>query len=610
MVIGLRNLCKLKRIGLSLFLFSICLSLVGQPVSLNYSTSPDVSTATFSGTMFSVAVQETSPRGLAFNNDGTKMYMVGFIGQVVNEYALSTSFDLSSAGFTTSFSVAAQETQPTGLALNNDGTKLYVVGESGDNVNEYALSTAFDVFSASFTTSFSVAAQEDNPRGLAFNNDGTKMYVVGLAGVDVNEYALSTAFDVFSASFTTSFPVDAQETIPIGLAFNNDGTKMYVVGSAGDDVNEYALSAAFDVSSASFTSSFSVAVQETIPTGLAFNNNGTKMYVVGRGGDAVYEYNLSSNAFTEAPANDGSVQGSLIVSLSNDTFVNASGTLTSPIHFTINNLPAGLTPSMAVAADGLTATLTLAGNATANQDADDVSNLQFTFADAAFSISSAAVVINATGPASSNLGIDFDILSLTYSTSPNISTATFSGISFFLDPVENAPQGVVFDPTGMKMFVVGLSSGGVNQYNLNTPYELGSANFITTYSVVNEELSPTGLTFNDLGTKMYVVGTDQDNINEYNLTIAYDISTASFGQSIPVVDNAFDPTGIAFSNDGARMLVSGAGGAEVYNFTLGQGFDISTATNVGIFPFDSPPLDPFLGNYPVVIPIVGDSAKV
>jgi len=375
------------------------------PPVVTYATSPDISTATFSGTTISVAAQDTGPSDLAFNNDGTKMYLLGLAGDAVYEYALSTAFDVSAASFTTSFSVAAQETGPLGLAFNHDGTKMYVVGFVEDNVNEYVLSTAFNVSSASFSTNFSVAAQDGNPRGLAFNNDGTKMYVVGGVGDAVYEYALSTAFDVSTASFTTSFSVTAQDTGPTGLAFNNDGTKMYVVGGIGDAVYEYALSTAFDVSTASFTTSFSVTAQDTVPNGLAFNNDGTKMYVMGNIGNEINVYDLSSNAFNEVPINDGSVEGSLIVSIINDTFT--GGTLTSPTHFTINNLPAGLVPTMAVSTDGLTATLTLAGNATANENVNDVNDLQFTFTNAAFTNSTASIVNNAIA-ASSNLGIDFN----------------------------------------------------------------------------------------------------------------------------------------------------------------------------------------------------------
>ena len=90
-----------------------------------------------------------------------------------------------------------------------------------------------------FVDSFSVAAQETSPTGFAFSPDGTKMFVLGAAGLDVNEYTLITPFDVSTASFVGSFSVAAQETSPRGLAFSSDGTKMFVLGTVGDDINEY-----------------------------------------------------------------------------------------------------------------------------------------------------------------------------------------------------------------------------------------------------------------------------------------------------------------------------------------------------------------------------------
>jgi hypothetical protein len=48
-------------------------------------------------------------------------------------------------------------------------------------------------------------------------------------------------YDISLATFEKTFSVVNQETTPLGLAFNNDGTKMYVVGTTGDDVNEYNL---------------------------------------------------------------------------------------------------------------------------------------------------------------------------------------------------------------------------------------------------------------------------------------------------------------------------------------------------------------------------------
>jgi DNA-binding beta-propeller fold protein YncE len=169
---------------------------------------------------------------------------------------------------------------------------MFIVGSTGDDVNEYALGTGFDVSTASFTDSFSVSSQEDLPQGIAFNNDGTKMFIVGSTGDDVNEYALGTGFDVSTASFTDSFSVATQEGLPNDIAFNSDGTKMFIVGNFGDNVYEYALATGFDVSTASFANSFSVAAQETIPNGIAFNNDGTKMFIVGNFGQDVNEYDI------------------------------------------------------------------------------------------------------------------------------------------------------------------------------------------------------------------------------------------------------------------------------------------------------------------------------
>jgi sugar lactone lactonase YvrE len=67
---------------------------------------------------------------------------------------------------------------------------------------------------------------------------------------------------------------------------------MYVIGTAGDDVNEYDLSTAWDVSSASFLQLFSVAAQETVPQSVFFKPDGTKMYVIGTASDVIWAYDL------------------------------------------------------------------------------------------------------------------------------------------------------------------------------------------------------------------------------------------------------------------------------------------------------------------------------
>ena len=108
------------------------------------------------------------------------------------------------------FYIGNQEITPTGVHFKSDGTKMYAVGVTTDTVYEYNLSTAWIISTASYVQSFSVAGQEINPQGLFFKDDGTKMYVIGSTGDDVNEYTLSSAWDISTASYVQVFSVSTK----------------------------------------------------------------------------------------------------------------------------------------------------------------------------------------------------------------------------------------------------------------------------------------------------------------------------------------------------------------------------------------------------------------
>ena len=99
----------------------------------------DISQASYDSVSFSVTSEESSPRNVSFNADGTKMYILGTASDTVHQYTLSTAFDLSTASYdSVSFSVASQETAPTAIAFNADGTKMYVNGTANGTVYQYS----------------------------------------------------------------------------------------------------------------------------------------------------------------------------------------------------------------------------------------------------------------------------------------------------------------------------------------------------------------------------------------------------------------------------------------------------------------------------------------
>jgi len=244
------------------------------------------------GGFLSVNAQEVSPTGITFSPDGTNMYIVGNNGQEVNQFSLSTAWNVTTASFVRLFSVSAQDSVPTDVKFKPDGSVMYVLGSSGDDVNQYSLSTPWDISTASFVQLFLVSGQETVPSGLEFKPDGTKMYIVGSTGDDVNEYNLSTAWDISTASFVQIFSVAAQESAPQAIAFRPDGLRMFILGEVSDSIHQYDLSTPWNISTATFSKSLTVMYLETIPTGLAFKADGTKLYLVGQTADTVYELSL------------------------------------------------------------------------------------------------------------------------------------------------------------------------------------------------------------------------------------------------------------------------------------------------------------------------------
>lgn len=252
----------------------------------------DLSTAAYSGVSFNVSAQETVPTGVAFKSDGTKMFIIGSTGDDINEYALSTPWNVSTASFTANTSVASQTTDPQDLYFKPDGLKAYVVAQT--LAFEYNLSSAWDITTLSYSgNSFSFSAQESDGRGLFFKPDGAKLYIIGNSADTVFEYSLSSAWSIATASYSgNSFSVVAQDTTPLSLVFKPDGTKVFINGTFNDLVYEYHLSSAWNVTTASFVTSFSIAAQEATPHGLAFKPDGTMMFVVGQQADTVFAYTL------------------------------------------------------------------------------------------------------------------------------------------------------------------------------------------------------------------------------------------------------------------------------------------------------------------------------
>jgi len=251
----------------------------------------------------SVHSEDGLPYSLWFSLDGTKMYILGVNTDTIYQYTLSTGWDVVTAIYEGVYkSVNAQDTTPQGTAFSPDGDKLYVVGWTNKKIFQYELGVSWDISSAVYSSKFAlVSGETSNPRDVYFSSDGTKMYLVSSPEDYVYQYTLTTPWDVSTASYASkSLNVGAQESTPSSIFFNNDGSKMYIIGSQ-DKVFQYTLGTPWDLSTAVYDSVYKSLITEgTSIIGLFFKSDGSKMYVLDTYQDVVFEYTLDDDTIDVA----------------------------------------------------------------------------------------------------------------------------------------------------------------------------------------------------------------------------------------------------------------------------------------------------------------------
>lgn len=190
--------------------------------------------------------QDTLLQDFSFSPDGTKLFTIGSSTDYIYSYTLTVPWDLSTITYDGNTDLGrflvgtggVGETLPLGLFVKPDGTRLWFVGSALDTVYQYDLISPWDLSTIGSSATATRAAGDSTPTGLTFSSDGTKMYISGDASNAVDQINLNSAWDISgNPTQAASLNVNAEVAVPDGIAFNPDGTKMYIVGSS--ELNQY-----------------------------------------------------------------------------------------------------------------------------------------------------------------------------------------------------------------------------------------------------------------------------------------------------------------------------------------------------------------------------------
>ncbi|KKL13529.1 hypothetical protein LCGC14_2524840, partial [marine sediment metagenome] len=168
----------------------------------------------------------------------------------------------------------------------------------------------------------------------------------------------------------------------------------------------------------------------------------------------------------------------------------------------------------------------------------------------------------------------------TLSTAWDVSTAAYASKSKDVSSEDGGPEGVTFKTDGTKMFICGSANDTIFRYTLSTPWDVSTASVDANIKDVSaEDTSPLGVTFKPDGLIMYIVGIQNNTVFQYTLGAAWDLSTASFAsKSKDVSGEEGNPTGVDFSSDGTKMYIVGNDEDTVFQYILSTPWDVSTAS--------------------------------
>lgn len=195
----------------------------------------------------------SAPRAFTFGDDGNYYYVAGTSSPWVRRHALSTAYDVSTAGTTQNIAGSLHNSGVQGIAFNDDGTKLFIADQGF--VKTVTLTTAWDL-SAGTKSTHTISTTNDsdgdsitNLSCIRFNADGTKMFLSYRTAFGdqadtqhhgkIAEFDLSTAYTVSTKTFVRHLDVHPNlglyDTSPVsrptfigGFDWNSDGTELFM----------------------------------------------------------------------------------------------------------------------------------------------------------------------------------------------------------------------------------------------------------------------------------------------------------------------------------------------------------------------------------------------
>jgi len=173
-----------------------------------------------------------------------------------------------------------------------------------------------------------------------------------------------------------------------------------------------------------------------------------------------------------------------------------------------------------------------------------------------------------------------DVIRFPLSTPYDISTKSLNPDQTLTDSTLGELNGslVSWSNDGYHMYVAGSDDDNLQDWQAETPWSLTNIRYGGRVTFDNFNLSGAGrgVFWRPNGERLFIV-TSADNIYQFTLTSAWDMTTVSYDGSRSISSDVSQPYGLHFSSNGDKVFVMDYTGSHVAEFSLGTNWDV-TAT--------------------------------
>jgi len=494
------------------------------------STPFEINGLTYDNISIPVNGQDSNPYSLQMSIDGTKMFMLGVTTDTIYRYDLVVPYDISGMTYSdVNYYVGNFETSPTSFKFSTDGNKFFIGGSSQDTIFEFEMNAPFEITTAKHNNNiYKYEVGGGNMRGIAFSNTGHKMYVADYGSDTIYEFDLPGLFTLTRMVNTKKTFTIGQLLTPMGVDWNNDGTKLFAVGTTTDSIHEFATAIPYSVSGMTYIqNSVSLSHQMSSPADIKWSNDGLSVFILDSSLDTIFEYQTLSPYNLSSLSNTGRL-------------FSVSSYESSPQAFSFNN-------------DGTK--LYFLGTST---DVLHQCQLPIPFNLGTVNYEKSSIVVTSNpygftwnGDGSKLFVTDSNWIYEYQVTTPYDVGELINPSGDKILPPDNSLRDLFFNNDGSKLFSISNSNKRINEYSLTNPYDLEYVHIESEYKYNQlPSADANGIEWSADGLKLYAVY-DESKIYEYITQEPFNVSGLTYHAVGNLNENA---ESCRWSSDGSKLF--------------------------------------------------------